>query len=208
MDTAQAQLDANAFQMWLINSSYALQSMPPFPQAQSPLIPYIMGQSAAGLNQTKDKTMKTRKRKRSEKFDTNTTNNNKDAVCDHSEDLIDKKASIIKDESDKANGNGENRNLSSVQSAETISAMEGVSLESLHPAFQQGYAMSGISEMISRNSCKLCGKPFRSSQLLRQHMLVHTDQRKYACQYCDRTFKQLSHLQQHHRIHTGELGLF
>ena len=205
MDTAQAQLDANAFQMWLINSSYALQSMPPFPQVQNPLIPYIMGQSAAGLNQTKDKTTKTRKRKCSEIF-----NNikNSDAVGDHSEDLIDKKASIIKDESDKAINNGERRNPSGAQSAETISAMEGVSLESLHPAFQQGYAMGGISEMISRNSCKLCGKPFRSSQLLRQHMLVHTDQRKYACQYCDRTFKQLSHLQQHHRIHTGKLGLF
>ena len=208
MDTAQAQLDANAFQMWLINSSYALQSMPPFPQVQNPLLPYIMGQSAAGLNQTKDKTTKTRKRKRSEKFNTNTTNNKTDAVCGHSEDLIDNKPSIIKDESDKASDNGESKNPSGAQSAETISAMEGVSLESLHPAFQQGYAMSGLSEMVSRNSCKLCGKPFRSSQLLRQHMLVHTDQRKYACQYCDRTFKQLSHLQQHHRIHTGKLGLF
>ncbi|KAL4226782.1 hypothetical protein ACF0H5_014761 [Mactra antiquata] len=55
-----------------------------------------------------------------------------------------------------------------------------------------------------RPMCRACGKYFMSRQQLNQHMLVHTDVRKYKCSYCDRSFKQPSHLHQHHRIHTGE----
>lgn len=55
-----------------------------------------------------------------------------------------------------------------------------------------------------RPMCRSCGKYFMSRQQLNQHMLVHTDIRKYKCTYCDRAFKQPSHLHQHHRIHTGD----
>lgn len=55
-----------------------------------------------------------------------------------------------------------------------------------------------------RPMCRSCGKYFMSRQQLNQHMLVHTDVRKYKCTYCERTFKQPSHLHQHHRIHTGK----
>ena len=54
------------------------------------------------------------------------------------------------------------------------------------------------------HKCEKCFKSFPSSQQLQQHMLVHTNIRKYKCQYCDKAFKQLSHVQQHHRRHTGE----
>lgn len=56
-----------------------------------------------------------------------------------------------------------------------------------------------------RPMCRACGKFFMSRQQLNQHMLVHTDVRKYKCSYCERSFKQPSHLHQHHRIHTGNL---
>ena len=52
--------------------------------------------------------------------------------------------------------------------------------------------------------CPICFKSFVSEQQLRQHDLVHSNERKYQCQYCDRTFKQLSHVQQHTRRHTGK----
>lgn len=53
-------------------------------------------------------------------------------------------------------------------------------------------------------TCQVCGKWFHSRQQVAQHMLVHTDERKYKCKFCDRAFKQPSHLDQHHRIHTGK----
>ena len=88
---------------------------------------------------------------------------------------------------------------------EPVNADENTLKKGIHPAFNTGKSlpMNRVQAVMRRNTCRLCGKLFRSGQLLRQHMLVHTDQRKYQCQYCDRTFKQLSHLQQHHRIHTG-----
>jgi uncharacterized Zn-finger protein len=64
---------------------------------------------------------------------------------------------------------------------------------------------SGPAMLADRPMCRSCGKYFMSRQQLNQHMLVHTDVRKYKCSYCDRTFKQPSHLHQHHRIHTGNL---
>jgi len=57
-----------------------------------------------------------------------------------------------------------------------------------------------------RMTCKVCRKWFHSRQQIAQHMLVHSDVRKYKCRYCDRAFKQPSHLDQHHRIHTGNYG--
>ena len=60
-----------------------------------------------------------------------------------------------------------------------------------------------MSDSNAPNVCQTCGKWFRSRQQVAQHLLVHTDERRYKCTYCDRAFKQASHLQQHHRIHTG-----
>lgn len=54
------------------------------------------------------------------------------------------------------------------------------------------------------HKCQKCLKSFPSSQQLAQHLLVHTNVRKYSCKFCDKMFKQLSHVQQHLRIHTGE----
>ncbi|KAK3104820.1 hypothetical protein FSP39_011000 [Pinctada imbricata] len=53
-------------------------------------------------------------------------------------------------------------------------------------------------------SCGTCGKVFKNSSQLSQHMLVHSNERKYKCSYCDKAFKQMSHVQQHTRMHTGE----
>ena len=88
---------------------------------------------------------------------------------------------------------------------DAVKTEEAAVVNNLHPAFTHNKMpeVSRLPAVFARNMCRMCGKFFRSGQLLRQHMLVHTDQRKYQCRYCDRAFKQLSHLQQHHRIHTG-----
>ncbi|XP_045165825.1 oocyte zinc finger protein XlCOF8.4-like [Mercenaria mercenaria] len=75
--------------------------------------------------------------------------------------------------------------------------------KSLITEIQPGFEL-GMGMLADRPMCGSCGKYFMSRQQLNQHMLVHTDVRKYKCTYCQRTFKQPSHLHQHHRIHTGE----
>lgn len=73
------------------------------------------------------------------------------------------------------------------------------------PEVDQVCELGPAGMMTDRPKCTSCGKYFMSRQQLNQHMLVHTDVRKYKCTYCERTFKQPSHLHQHHRIHTGIL---
>ncbi|XP_056880099.1 zinc finger protein 836-like isoform X2 [Takifugu flavidus] len=52
--------------------------------------------------------------------------------------------------------------------------------------------------------CQTCGKDFKLSKSLKQHLRVHTDERPYACKTCGKTFKQYSSFYIHKRIHTGE----
>ena len=189
----QAERDARALQMWLVASPFVLQPMP-FPQISNPLTPFLIGQlngdTAPIIHQKNRMDGRKRKRKSQEKAhkiaekDLNAANDTDDTTVRHNKTL-------------NSTGDG---------SSETVEAVDSQPSNNIHPAFKPNKTstMDGFSAMFSRNTCRHCGKFFRNCQLLRQHMLVHTDQRKYQCQYCERTFKQLSHLQQHHRIHTGK----
>lgn len=52
--------------------------------------------------------------------------------------------------------------------------------------------------------CELCGDPFTSTNLLGQHMRVHTMSKPFTCNYCQKNFTQRSHLTRHLYTHTGE----
>ncbi|XP_055549093.1 zinc finger protein 431-like [Wyeomyia smithii] len=49
--------------------------------------------------------------------------------------------------------------------------------------------------------CKICGKRVT---YMRDHMRLHSDQKKFKCPHCDRSFTQSNNLIYHVRKHTGE----
>jgi len=52
--------------------------------------------------------------------------------------------------------------------------------------------------------CSVCKKGFRTTSHMREHMLTHTDERKYTCQDCGHRFRTLKDLRTHMVIHTKE----
>ncbi|XP_050077122.1 oocyte zinc finger protein XlCOF6-like [Anopheles maculipalpis] len=52
--------------------------------------------------------------------------------------------------------------------------------------------------------CVECGKGFRTKDLLKTHLISHSQERKYACTACPATFKRLQCLKIHTRVHTRE----
>ncbi|XP_046581380.1 uncharacterized protein LOC124288859 isoform X2 [Haliotis rubra] len=56
-------------------------------------------------------------------------------------------------------------------------------------------------------SCSHCGKKFSDQSNLRQHLNIHTGERKFTCDICSKSFRQKAHLQSHMIIHTGGEGL-
>lgn len=195
-DMNQTEVNANALQMFLISSPFALQPVVRYtPTQNTGVIPYMNFQAPPSSitllrNSSYPSDAGGKKRKRRNK----------------GKEFNETKSGLFKSNS----GEGNTNNTEDFSIKTRITDDKRPVMNGEHPAFEQSNtsAISRLPAVFVRNTCRLCGKFFRSGQLLRQHMLVHTDQRKYQCHYCDRAFKQLSHLQQHHRIHTGTFCLF
>ncbi|KAG9260536.1 zinc finger protein 3-like [Astyanax mexicanus] len=52
--------------------------------------------------------------------------------------------------------------------------------------------------------CDLCDKSYSYAQVLETHRRTHTGERPYDCRFCGRRFNQKCHLKYHEKIHTGE----
>lgn len=53
--------------------------------------------------------------------------------------------------------------------------------------------------------CAVCGKFLANKATLNKHMMIHTDERRFACKFCDKRFRDKIKLTTHTRYrHSGE----
>ncbi|KAJ8664284.1 hypothetical protein QAD02_005946 [Eretmocerus hayati] len=76
-----------------------------------------------------------------------------------------------------------------------------------HPGSRRQHSMAkhGPNYEIKRSfSCVICGKSFKKSQVLSNHMSTHTHERPFECKTCGKSFKRKDYLKVHSRIHITE----
>ncbi|XP_063800607.1 zinc finger protein 408 [Pseudophryne corroboree] len=69
---------------------------------------------------------------------------------------------------------------------------------------RKNYCTPGTGKVRPPLHCRVCNKQLANSCSLRNHMLVHTDEKPYACSHCGRAFRHKGNLNSHQRLHTGE----
>lgn len=58
-------------------------------------------------------------------------------------------------------------------------------------------------DIVSRDYvCEVCGASFKLKDLLKNHLVIHSEERNYKCDICDKTFKLPSVLNTHKRVHS------
>ena len=55
-----------------------------------------------------------------------------------------------------------------------------------------------------KHACSVCQKRFLNSAKLREHMVTHTDERRFTCQDCGGRYRTRTHLKRHMAVHTKE----
>ncbi|XP_044727309.1 zinc finger protein 91-like [Chrysoperla carnea] len=56
-----------------------------------------------------------------------------------------------------------------------------------------------------KHLCNVCGHASRTSNGLRRHLLIHSNERPYACEHCDKTYRRPDHLRDHvSHVHLNE----
>lgn len=54
------------------------------------------------------------------------------------------------------------------------------------------------------DSCRFCGKTFKSKYTLNVHMKTHSNEKSFVCNICLKTFRLKHHLQSHSAVHNAE----
>ena len=49
--------------------------------------------------------------------------------------------------------------------------------------------------------CEHCSKSFSTNNHLKQHMLIHAEEKSHQCQHCDKSFYRKDHLTSHMKVH-------
>uniref|UniRef100_A0A182SD54 C2H2-type domain-containing protein n=1 Tax=Anopheles maculatus TaxID=74869 RepID=A0A182SD54_9DIPT len=62
-----------------------------------------------------------------------------------------------------------------------------------------------IHEGVERFICEECGKPCNSKGALKEHYIVHTEDRPFQCTYCSKRFKNINRLKIHEDTHNDTL---
>lgn len=57
---------------------------------------------------------------------------------------------------------------------------------------------------VQRNICTICGREFKDTGNLNQHMHTHGDSKRYICNFCGKGFHMPYNLKEHMHQHTGE----
>nr|XP_016942085.1 zinc finger protein 70-like [Drosophila suzukii] len=69
---------------------------------------------------------------------------------------------------------------------------------------ETGQEDTSREEVTRKYTCPQCPKQFGRMSALKDHIVVHTEEKPYECVSCSKRFKSARYLKEHHSIHTGE----
>ena len=55
-----------------------------------------------------------------------------------------------------------------------------------------------------KHLCEVCDKSFKTQNILRQHMRIHTGDKPFVCNICSKAFSQMASLKYHSATHSDE----
>ena len=61
-----------------------------------------------------------------------------------------------------------------------------------------------VTEAWWKNVCEICKKSFKTQNILRQHMRIHTGVKPFCCDICHKSFSQMASLKYHLATHSDE----
>ncbi|XP_018417180.1 PREDICTED: transcription factor E4F1 [Nanorana parkeri] len=72
------------------------------------------------------------------------------------------------------------------------------------PSQEETPVMKMVVDEKGRYVCQLCEKTFKTANILKAHMLIHTNRKDFVCRMCGDAFRTKGSLIRHHRRHTDE----
>ena len=61
-----------------------------------------------------------------------------------------------------------------------------------------------MSSSGTKHSCHICKKTFKTQNILRQHMRIHTGDKPFSCDICNKSFSQMASLKYHLATHSDD----